>query len=357
MPAHNEAQRVRSTILSLQQQTTPPKTITVVLDACTDDTEAVAVAAGARTMATINNRDKKSGALNQALDQVLPMLADNDKVLVVDADSVLAPLWIETALQVMSADSSVGAVGGIFYGEERPGMLFQLQRNEYARYARDVSRRGRGAWVLTGTSTLFRVSVLREIAASRGGLLPGDPDAYYHRQAVTEDMEIILACLRLGYKCVSPWRCATTTELMPTWGELWKQRLRWNHGALENIRCYGIDRTAVPYLVQQVWSLLCLTLAIAYPSLLLASTAEGISFHVNPFLCGVVVLSLVERLVTVRRVGAKGVLLALALVPESCYGLFMLAVYCAGWRRFLLKRETGWHHVEHENGRSIPSVQ
>ncbi len=37
----------------------------------------------------------------------------------------------------------------------------------------------------------------------------------------------------------SPNGCRVVTELMPTWRNLWTQRLRWQRGALENLGAYG----------------------------------------------------------------------------------------------------------------------
>jgi len=42
---------------------------------------------------------------------------------------------------------------------------------------------------------------------------------------------------------VSPNACRVVTELMPTWRNLWAQRLRWQRGALENLGAYGLAPT------------------------------------------------------------------------------------------------------------------
>jgi len=47
--------------------------------------------------------------------------------------------------------------------EPGPGMLLQLQRNEFVRASRMVGRRA-DLWVLSGTGTMFRVPVLRQVA-------------------------------------------------------------------------------------------------------------------------------------------------------------------------------------------------
>lgn len=344
IPAHDEAASIGATILSARAQTVTPDAIFVVADNCTDDTAAIARAHGARVLETAGNTDKKAGALNQALEIVLPQLDGDDRVLVMDADSILAPEWIETAIEAMRRPG-VGAVGGIFYGEGRHGLIEQLQRNEYIRYARDVLRRGKGVWVLTGTSTLFRVSVLHEIAAARGGALPGRTGEYYDRQALTEDMEITLACLTLGYRCVSPPRCATTTELMPTWRDLWRQRVRWQRGAIDNLRSHGVNRVTLPYLGQQLWAVLGFLVIVGYPLLMGLSLAAGLPVVVHPFWLALGALCVIDRVVTVRRAGWRGIVLTLLFLPEMGYDFFRLGVYLAGWRDAVLRREAGWHHL------------
>lgn len=64
-----------------------------------------------------------------------------------------------------------------------------MQRNEYTRYQRDISRRKGKLFVLTGTASLFRTYALKAVADSRGDLLPGDPGTVYDTLALTEDNE------------------------------------------------------------------------------------------------------------------------------------------------------------------------
>lgn len=118
VPAHNEQAVIGETIASLQRQTCRPDRIVVVLDDCSDATAIVAVAMGVETFATRDNRDRKAGALNQALDHYLPGLRAGDSVLVVDADTTLSPDFIEVALR--HAGPGVGRVGGVLKGDQ-PG--------------------------------------------------------------------------------------------------------------------------------------------------------------------------------------------------------------------------------------------
>ena len=117
-------------------------------DNCTDGTAREAEAAGAHVFETVGNTHKKAGALNQVLDLLLPELGDEDAVLVMDADSVLAPTFVAEAARHLR--DGVGGVGGIFTGRSGGGFVGMLQRNEYARYARDVARLKGKVLVLTG---------------------------------------------------------------------------------------------------------------------------------------------------------------------------------------------------------------
>lgn len=351
IPAHNEGGNITKTIDSLRTQTVAPHRILVVCDNCTDDTEILARAAGADVFVTSGNRNKKAGAINQAMSFVLPALNDRDYALVMDADSILAGNWIESALRRFTTDTTVGAVGGIFYGEGARGLIYQLQRNEYIRYARDILRRRKGVWVLTGTSTMVRAGILRQVQASRGDTLPGEVGDVYNVDALTEDMELTLALLTLGYRCVSPKECATTTELMPTWRDLWNQRVRWQRGAADNLRAYGLSRVTLPYVLQQAWAILGFLIIIGYPTLFTVSLALGHPVVFHPFWLAVGALFIIDRLITVRKGGWNAIRLTLTFLPEMGYDLFRFGVYLCGWYSALGNREAKWHHANVTGGR------
>lgn len=215
IPAHNEAASIKETINSLRHQTHPPDEIIVVSDNSIDATDDRSMLHGAKVLVTAGNNARKAGALNQALRKILPTPTDHDLVLVMDADSQLAPAWIECAIDALEHDREVGGVSGSYTGEPGPGLLRQLQRNEFVRASRLVRRRA-DLWVLSGTGTMFRVPILREVARERGRRLPGTPGEYYDSTSITEDYEITLALKTLGYRCLCPPGCTAITELMPT---------------------------------------------------------------------------------------------------------------------------------------------
>ncbi len=348
IPAHNEADRIGATLASLETQTRRPDRIIVVADNCTDATVEVALCAGAEIRTTLGNRDKKAGALNQALREILPTAGSNDVIVVMDADTVMSERFLEVADRRFTDDRALMALGGVFTGEPGHGLLGVFQRNEYVRYGRTVARRRGHVDVLTGTSTLFRPLALRTVAQTRGHALPGRPGDVYDTSALTEDNEITIALRTLGGLMVSPSECTVVTELMPTWRELWRQRLRWQRGAVENIGAYGVNRATVRYWVQQLgigYGTVALTAYLACMAVLLGATETWVWF---PFWLGVGSIFALERVVTAWAAGRTGRVVALALIPELLYDLFLDAVYVYGLSQITLARRAQWGHEDTE---------
>jgi cellulose synthase/poly-beta-1,6-N-acetylglucosamine synthase-like glycosyltransferase len=349
IPAHNEEVSLPLTLSALMAQSHCPEHVVVVADNCTDRTVEIAREAGLEVFETVQNVQKKAGALNQALEWLLPEQGDNDVVMVMDADTRLDQGFIETAVTRFSNDRALMAVGGLFHGEPGHGLLGQFQRNEYIRYAREIQRRRGRVYVLTGTASIFRPAALRAVARNRGLGIPGTPGDVYDTAALTEDNELTIALKSLGGLMISPVQCTSVTELMPSWRALWAQRLRWQRGALENIGAYGITAQTLRYWAQQ--------LGIAYGVIALGTYFLLIALMVLaldgwvwfPFWLGLGVLFSIERVATVWRGGWQARLLALALVPELLYDMFLNIVYVKGIIDITVGRRADWKHVIHTN--------
>lgn len=352
MPAHNEEANLPEALASLAGQTEPPAEIVVVADNCTDRTEQIAAELGATVFRTQANAHKKAGGLNQALDALLPGMRPEDLILVMDADSLLYPTFLEGARRALEEPPGsrthrggpvLGGVGGTFLGGAGGGLLGTFQRNEYARYARDVRRLHGRALVLTGTASVFTVQVLREVAAARrAGTLPDQSGAgnVYDVHVLTEDNELSLALMHLGYGILAPRECTLVTEVMVTWGDLARQRSRWKRGALENIVDYGLTRVTLSYWGRQVLSAVGLLATTLYVASLLWGLATGI--HLHPFWLAASLVFCLERIVTVRQRGWRQMLLAAPLVIEMFYDLFLQFVQAQAFMNALLRRERKW---------------
>jgi len=342
LPAHNEEAGIADAVMGLQNQTQQPDRIIVVADNCTDRTVEIALAAGVEVFETVGNTGKKAGALNQVLERLLPTMGDNDFVLVQDADSALDPGFIATAAGRL-AHSKYGAIGGTFRGTDGAGFIGHLQRNEYARYARDVRRLRGKCLVVTGTAAVFRVTTLREVGAARlAQRVPaGDGrGGVYDTTVLTEDNELTFAIRHLGYDVLSPEGCTLVTEVMPTWRDLWNQRLRWKRGAIENCVQYGLTKITWPYWGRQLLTMLGVIVTFIYIAVLTISIALG-GIAIAPFWLAVTGIFVLERIVTVSDRGWKRMLLA-ATMYELVLDVFLQFVHTKAYVDALFRRQRNW---------------
>lgn len=348
VPAHNEEPSLPVTLGALREQTRPPDRVIVVADNCTDRTVDIALEMGFEAMESVDNVHKKGGALNQALNNLLPQTDANDLVMIMDADTSLSPQFLEVAAQRFAEDDELSAVGGVFFGEPGLGLIGQFQRNEYTRYSRQIRARHGRVFVLTGTASVFRADALRDVAAARGVFIPGEPGKVYDTAALTEDNELTLALKSLGATMASPLECRVTTELMPTWRNLWVQRKRWQRGALENLSEYGMTSATIRYWGQQVgiaYGTIALNLALLLMLITFLAVDHWIWF---PFWLIIGAIFLAERVATVWAGGWRARLLAVLLLPELAYDVFLQVVFVKCLFDISLARKTTWGHVQHE---------
>src|SRR3954452_17562449 len=117
VPAHNEEADLARTLDALLTQTRRIDRIVVVADNCTDATEEIARRyRGVTLMRTVDNQDKKVGALNQAWHQYA---AGYDFLLGVDADTVLAPDCVGQLEDEMVRKPNVAGVMARYTFDER----------------------------------------------------------------------------------------------------------------------------------------------------------------------------------------------------------------------------------------------
>jgi hypothetical protein len=237
------------------------------------------------------------------------------------------------------------AVSGLFYGEDGGGLLGQFQRNEYSRYQRVVSRRPERVFVLTGTASVVRSYALRAVAAARGPLIPGPPGEVYDTLAMTEDNELTLALKTLGAKMYAPPQCVVTTEVMTTWRDLWRQRLRWQRGAIENIAVYGLTRATALYWWQQAGLAYGVLAFLSYVLLFLITVLSAETMRWSTFWIVVGLVFVAERLATVWAAGWQARVLAAPIVLELGYALFLQFCFLASIAQIGSGKKADWNYV------------
>lgn len=346
VPAHNEEVSLPATLDSLAAQTRLPERVIVVADNCTDRTVEIATERGYEVYETVGNTEKKGGALNQVLGRLLAQADPEDCFLVMDADTQLGREYLEVAAHELDADPDLAAVGGVFFGEGGSGLVGQFQRNEYARYSAEIRRRRGRVFVLTGTASVFRAEAMLDVAGARGVYIPGTPGAVYDTAALTEDNELTLALKSLGGTMVSPPECTVTTELMPTWRDLWTQRKRWQRGALENLSAYGITPGTARYWGQQVgigYGAVALTAAIVLMLITVLALDQWVWF---PFWVVIGAVFWLERVITAWPGGWRARFLAALLLPELAYDVYLQFVFISCLKDITLRRGAQWGHVQ-----------
>ena len=340
IPAHNEQSTVGHTVTSLQHQTIPPDRVLVVSDNSADDTVQAAKDAGADTMVTTGNTHKKAGALNQALATL--NLTAGDLVLIMDADTIMVPGWIERAL-VELQDPHVGAVGAVFQADSDRGWLRGCQAREWHRYGVQIARTGK-TFVLSGTAALIRWEALQDVRRATGN--------YYDPSALTEDFAATINLLNSGWLLRSPVECETTTETMGTVPELITQRTRWSRGALQCVTRQGLTRVTRVYWWQQLVLLVAILVGVA--AYALTVTGWALYGHRAAWYAALILaIFWLERVVTVWGMGWRHRLVAALMVPELVYAyLLQWAHLKAIWQHFTNAAET-WHLNDTEESNAV----
>jgi biofilm PGA synthesis N-glycosyltransferase PgaC len=331
IPAHNEEDCIAKTLTAISGQDLPPDRVIVIADNCTDKTvEIASTFSPVIVYQTKGNTHKKAGALNQVLAEILPGMRDDDLVLVQDADSFLDPGFI--AATVAKIQEGYDAAGGNFRAREGGGTCGWLQANEYVRYGRDNARKRGRVLCITGVGTMFTVRALRAVVtAIADGTLPDSADGYcYSYATLTEDNWMTLALKHLGMRFVAPMNATMSTEPMLTWGELFRQRLRWKRGAFEDLLSFGVTRYTL-----KGWGLFAISaIGVLTTGIYLGTLAAApwIGIHFQWWMLAITIIYSLERVITIRARGIASQALAATVFPEWFYELFLQYVQvCALW--------------------------
>jgi biofilm PGA synthesis N-glycosyltransferase PgaC len=342
VPARNEGETIAATVESIRRQSHAAEAIYVVANNCTDngETEHAARAAGARVIVMEHNEHLKAGALNHALDLILPDLSDDDYVMIQDADTELNPGFIRFALAAMGP--GIGGVCAQYDTHDPQGLLQWLQANEFTRSRRKLARQHNQATILVGIAALFKVAVIRAVIEARTyGALPGSP-TFYNEGSLCEDYRLTLDLKALGYKLVCPRDCRPRTHAMPTLPKLWGQRVRWTRGALDDLRELGYNKVTRRYFWAQYGRLLAMASPFIYIAYLIALELDYGRIVWQLVWLWVNALALTERIITVRKGGWKAVALAALIVPELAYDWFLAASYLTGLYKHLRSKPAQW---------------
>jgi cellulose synthase/poly-beta-1,6-N-acetylglucosamine synthase-like glycosyltransferase len=339
VPAHDEEAGNAATIEGLLAQEVPDELaitgVVVVANNCTDRTAEVARRYPVTVLEMDHNPDKKAGALNHGWRETA---RDADLVLTMDADTVLRPDTVAAMAAELRGNAVLGAVCARYWATPGRGLAWRLQRLEYARYDDLRDLRGWRVSVASGAAAMYRGRALEQVAEGRGG----DP---WDGASLIEDYALTLELKTRGWRVAAARRAHVHTTPPSTFRALWRQRLRWGRGGMDECLKRGWS-TATR---QDVLSYVLFGFSVFFRVLFLAMLALMVVYEV-PFryaLLGLVPLAVMwlERITSMWRLPDRRVadvaLVAVVLV-EDVYGFFLELCAVVAAYRCLNARRQAW---------------
>jgi len=222
LAAYNEERVIASTIRHLLDSDYPaPIEIVVVDDGSKDQTASVvgAIASQEDRLKLIQQPNGgKSTALNRALAE-----SSHQVIIMIDADTMVAPDGLRKLVAPLLADPAVGAVSGTIRVGNTSPWLGKFQDLEYVA-AFEIDRRAQDLLgciiVAPGALSAFR----REAVEEAGAL---------NTDTLAEDTDLTLQLHKHGWKIVFAPRAYADTEAPEQVKALISQRFRWAYGTLQ----------------------------------------------------------------------------------------------------------------------------
>jgi hypothetical protein len=136
---------------------------------------------------------------------------------------------------------------------------------------------------------------------------------------------------------------------MPTWRHLFRQRLRWQSGTLTALRRYGFTQVTWTNWVRQAFFYGRYCSQLVCWVVLACSLIARFGFNMPGWVLGMLLTIYLERVITARGAGRKGVLVAALLFPEWVYGMFDGLYLFQVLSHELTSRDVSWNHVVKES--------
>src|SRR3989338_1852963 len=222
VPAHNEENLIDRCLESIENLDYPKDKIKVIVidDGSTDSTGSVASRFGVKL---IEQKHKgKAAAVNNALKHVKTEL-----VACLDADSVLDKTYLKKIVTHMK-NKNVAAATPSLKVSHKNSLMRDIQYMEYLYmiFLRRLFNFFDCQYVIPGPGGIYKTEYLKKV----GGL---------DEKNLTEDMEVAFRLIDNGYKIENSIDAYVHTEAPKTLKGLFRQRIRWYRGYLQNVFKYS----------------------------------------------------------------------------------------------------------------------
>ncbi len=228
VPAYNEEEHITGTLTSLVHLDYPPEKmqIIVVNDGSTDGTEGkvkefISAHPSHEILLLQQENQGKGKALNHGL-----QYARGEFYACLDADSFIASNALKEMLPCFE-DKNVAAVCPLLKVKQPDSLLRKVQWHEYLinMFYKFLNARLDCIHVTPGPFSVYRTSIIRKL----GG---------YDEKTITEDLEIALRLQKHHYKIVQTFDAVVETIAPNRWKDLFRQRVRWYKGSIDNSISY-----------------------------------------------------------------------------------------------------------------------
>ncbi len=223
VPAYNEENCVRKCIEALLNQDYPRDkySIIAVNDGSEDSTLEILKEFEDEIKIIDKENTGKADSMNQALKHV-----DTELVSSMDADSIPSPTYLKTMVGYFNDEEVYGVTPALKLTRD-DNLVEKIQWTEYIYqiFLRKVFAFFDVQYVLPGPGSLYRADFLKET----GG---------WRTDTHTEDMEVAFRMMSDGKKIENSTNAEVFTDPPSTFKALFKQRIRWYKGYLENFFGY-----------------------------------------------------------------------------------------------------------------------
>lgn len=226
VPCYNEENSVAKTITSIKSLEYPQNLISIIVvnDGSKDSTwNVMQQYIGDDQILLLN---KENGGKHTALNFALPYVR-TEFVCSFDADTSIVPNALTNALVYFQEDKDLSALGGAVLIEEPKTIVQRAQSIEYQMFSYTKKMLGLlgGVLVVPGAFSMFKKDALEKVGAYRAGHL-------------LEDLELTYRMQMFGLKVDHSHNAFVYTKGPASLKQLFKQRLRWSYGYINNTYDY-----------------------------------------------------------------------------------------------------------------------
>ncbi|MEK6900159.1 MAG: glycosyltransferase [Nanoarchaeota archaeon] len=225
VPAFNEERSIRQTLQSLADLEYPADMMEVIVvnDGSADKTKEIVESFikenPYRNIILINQHNQgKAKAMNNGLE-----IAKGEFFACLDADSFVAPNALEAILPVFEDSPEIAAVCPLLKVKKPENVLQKVQWFEYIinMFYRFLNAKLDCVHVTPGPFSVFRIKTVRDL----GG---------YDENTITEDLEIAIRLQKHNYRIIHSFDTIVETVTPTSWMKLFRQRVRWYKGSVDN---------------------------------------------------------------------------------------------------------------------------